>query len=163
MKVVNITLYEINELKGKAKENALIWIRNGNYGWSQQVEEDAKKYGITLVEWDIYRGTCKVDVKNGVETAIKIFEDYLETADIYQTAKSFMEERNKIEVYLGDDHYEQSQRFEENLRTFENALAKLYAVILRKEYDYQDSEEYCVETAQVNDWTFTEDGKFLRG
>lgn len=161
MKTVSINVYSLEELTGNAREKAIQWIREGNYDWSQQVEEDAKKYGVKLESWDIYRKEIQIKVENPVQTAIAIFEDYSEIAEIYQQARSFMDKRNEIEANPSDDHYEQSQRFEENAEIFRNHLGKMFLKNLIVEYDYQNTDEYCLDTAKANNWMFDAQGKFF--
>jgi hypothetical protein len=44
---------------------------------------------------------------------------------------------------------------------FQRALGKEYLSILRREYEYQTSEEAIIETIEANDYDFTEDGRIF--
>lgn len=163
-------LYKYDELSESAKQKAIegLWDTNVNENWWENMYEDASEVGIKITAFDIDRGNS-IDgefYEDACHTANKIKENHGESCETYKTAVSFLAERDEIvntapkdENGEFEDEYELDQKLDECENDFLKSILEDYLIMLRKEYEYQTSEESVLEAIKANDYEFTEDGK----
>jgi hypothetical protein len=164
MREVTVKVYKYSELSDKAKEKARDWfLENAVFDyWYDSTYEDAKQIGIEITGFDIDRGSfCNIDLLNGYnKTALLIIEQHGECCDTYIAAKEFLLEYGKLELD-SEGYVKDSEQKETIKETFHIALKNAYLSNLRKEYEYQTSEECIAEGMEANEYEFTENGKRL--
>ena len=112
-----------------------------DYNWWEFIEEDLNEIGLTLVEFDLGRGSfCRLEVKEDLHhTAKQILEHHGKECDTYISA----------EQYINDDL---------DAKEFLHELQEEYRIMLEKEYEYLCSEEYIKELCEINEHEFDENG-----
>ena len=180
-----ISTYSVDELEGKARENALEWLREGlDYEWYDSVFEDAKKCASILgIEiGDIYfsmdDGACfngKFTYAKGWKKALKkyapIDTELLRMGqELQKIQKPFMyglsgtidcNDRYKSTkaVFHWSDNTPES--IESDLSQAFTDFASWIYLNLEKEWDYLSSEEQLIETAKANDYAFDSEGRVV--
>ena len=181
-----IETYGIEELEGRAKENALEWLREGlDYEWWDSVYEDAKEVGECLgIRVDdisfsgFYSqgdGCCfsgYYTYRKGWKKALKDYapkgQELLRIGQKLQSIQrpTFYELGGAIN---GDDQYWRTNielhrqysgheaKINEVLRDFAHWIYKA----LQTEYEWLTSEEQLIETAEANGYLFDESGRVI--
>ena len=149
----------------KLVEN-LYGINTEGFDWWEWIYEDAATIGLKITGFDTDRGSyVEGDLtESALDVAKLIMENHGESCETYGTAKNFIEaeakERKAFESKEDyDEEYEESDEYEELELDFERDLKNDYLAMLRRDLEYQTSREGIVETIEVNDYDFTEDGK----
>ena len=168
MKKHTINLYGFEELSDEAKETAINnnYDINVDYDWWDFTSDDARIAGLTLIEFDTYRGTIKAKFNLGpLEVAANIIRDHGETCETYRIAERFLSDHAPIfSEYVNENSpdYESSE-LEDKLMGLENeflnGLQNEYLSLLVSEYEYLTSEEAIKETLISNEYTFTNSGE----
>lgn len=170
MKTITITLYEFNELSDPAKEKARDWYRNGalDYDWWDSIYNVAKRIGLKITSFDLDRARhAKGEFIHGaLETAHKIEKKHGESCETFQTAKFYLEQRDKLvdsaerdEPGEFVDESSLDRELDDLDTEFLRSLLEDYSIMLQKEYEYLLSDECVDETISANGYTFTESGK----
>ena len=169
MRTIRIKLYKFNELSESAKQKAIesLYDINVDYDWWESIYEDAENIGLKLTSFDLDRNRHAKGEFNlaANEVAANIFRDHGEDCQTYKTAASFMAEWEPVfNNYMDENHEDyESNESEEKLNDMEddflNSLLEDYRIMLNKEIEYQNSDEYIIETIEANDYEFTQDGK----
>lgn len=158
-----ITLYKYNELSDAAKEKARQWFLEGTYDDAQfafdDMKEDAKNIGLELTAWEYGRYARGRFIGGALECAEAVLKEHGETCETYKTAK---EHAAKLRQFSEDDADETSCEYDalkEAESEFLRALLEDYRVMLDKEMDHRQSEEYIAETIEANEYEFYENGE----
>lgn len=163
MKTITTNLYLFSELSKKAQEKAInsLCDINVDYEWWDGTYEDAKNIGLQITQFDIYRHIIEGEIiDSGIKTAELILSNHGDKTDTYLLALNFKSDYTALEDSITDDN-ERDVYFKQSDLTveFKKALLEEYLSILRKEYEYLTSRDAIVETIEINEYYFTEDGK----
>lgn len=170
MKTKTITLYQFNELEGKAREKVLQKHAsiNVDHQWWEFTLDDAKRIGLIISEFDTDH-YCNGKLEYSLhETCDKIKAEHGQECDTYKLADKYLaqwadlvkkySDGVKTDQVAEDKEYEFDQEADELEEDFRKALCEEYRIILRKEYEYLTSEEAIGETLVSNEYWFDEDG-----
>jgi hypothetical protein len=160
MKIVKTKVYQFKELSETAKKKALekLYDINVDYDWWDSVYDDAEQIGLKITSFDIYHKDITGELTLDIQESCKaIMENHGEKCETYKTAKTYLEQFNKI----SDENREDEN--EDLTAEYEHDLLEDYLVMLSNEYDYMTSEQAIVETIEANEYDFTEDGRIFRG
>ena len=170
-----IETYGIEELEGRAKENALDWLREGlDYDWWDFAFEYAKKCASILgIEIDdIYfsgfysqgDGACfngRFSYAKGWKKALKMY------APIDRELVRMAQELQAIQApyfYNLSGAIDCNERYNmpvEDLSQVFTDFAHWIYRSLEKEYEWLTSEEQLIETAKANGYAFDSDGRIV--
>jgi hypothetical protein len=171
--IVKTKVYKFDELPEDAKEKALekLYDINVNYDWYEFTYEDAKQVGLIIEEFDIDRGSyCRGKFTESAEsTAQLIIDNHGIDCETYKTAQAYLKERDEVvDIAERDENgeFEDENALDDKLdeldAEFKKSIFQDYLIILRKEYEYQSSEEAIKETIEANDYEFTIEGNIYR-
>ncbi len=162
MKTHTITTYSYDELRERAKENAInnLYDLNVMDQWWDSVYEDAKNIGLQITEFDLDRYTKGDFINSAFDTAMLIIDNHGENTETYQTAINYLEDRDCLYCGGGKGEWYIDGKLEDLDIEFLRSLCEdYYSIILQKEYEFLCSRETIEETIRVNEYEFTEDGK----
>ena len=168
MRTATINYYKFDELSDKAKERARDWWRQSGleHDWWDSIYEDAERVGVKITgfdtgrSWDItgdFIGTPE-------ETANKILAEHGEDSDTAAEARHYLKTVAEFMASAEKDEYGELATYaldnekDEIDRELLRALLEEYLTILRKEEEYQLSDEAADEMIVANEYEFTEDG-----
>ena len=189
METKQITVYDIEELTGKARERALDWLREGlDYEWWDCTYEDAKKcadcIGIEIDKiyfsgfWSQGDGACfkgKYAYRKGWKKALKGYapmdKELLKIGQALQDLQKPLFYNAQCDISCNDRYFRTSADFywndptpediqEDFSQLFTDFASWIYEQ-LAKEYDWLSSEKQLIETAQANGYQFDEYGRIL--
>lgn len=162
------TLYTFKELPWNIQDKVLQNLAdiNVNYEWWNGVYDDAKSIGIKITGFDIDRGSyCNGEFLLAAnEVAANIFRDHGENCETYKTATDFMAEWEPVFANYMDESspdyesYESENKLQEIESEFLRSLLEDYRIILQHEYEYLASEPAIIETIEINQYEFDENG-----
>lgn len=189
MQTISVELFSVNELSEKARQKAIEKYRNyGDVDLTctvEYIEEILTCLGFESPKIS-YTGFCSQgdglsftsdnwQYKKGMLDSIKqatTNKDVLEWAHcLYSESKdtffrlSFCVERissrysHSNTVTVANYHYDLSDKQIEWLNHIKNGLCLVFYRMLEKDYDYQLSDEYIIESLSSNDVLFLESGK----
>lgn len=167
MRTIETVVYKFDELSENAKKKAIAELADINVdcNWYEFIYEDAKNIGLKITSFDIDRANyCKAEFIDGAEICANlIIANHGETCDSHNTTKKFLEDIQKAIKENADRMYVYgvpALTTEDDVRdNFLRAISEDYLSMLKKEYEYQTSEEAIINTIKTNDYEFTEDGK----
>lgn len=163
------TYYKFSELSDEAKERARDWWREGalHYDWWDCIYEDAAQVGIKITGFDTGR-SCDIEghfTDAPERVAEKIIAGHGEHTGTAAEARAYQKTLAEFMAGAEKDEYGELSTYaldnekDEIDREFLRALLEEYLTILRKEEEYQLSDEVADEMMVANDYEFTEDGK----
>ena len=157
MRKIEVMLYEFRELNDAAKEKAIEHFRDFNvdYEWWSNSYDGMAECGIVIHEFDTYRGTIKSDIDDKYETAQTIISDWCETSILHVLSKQFLLDREALVKHL-DKFQPELNDLEVN---YHHDINQEMLKMLREEYEYLTSDEAVIESIEINNYEFTEDGK----
>lgn len=169
MKIIEIKVYQIDELSDEAKQIAIEELANINvdYDWWNFTYEDAKNIGLKITEFDLERNR-HCDGKffdEPKDVAKKIIEQHGESCGTYKTATNYLAEISLITTKYGtitiDEEIQElyEQEMFDAVEEFLQDLLEDYLILLQNEYEYLTSEEAIIETIKANEYEFLETGK----
>ncbi len=182
-----IETYGIEELEGRAKENALDWLREGlDYEWYDFVFEDAKKCASILgIEIDnIYfsgfysqgDGACfngRFSYAKGWKKELKAYAPIdAELLRIGQELQAIQKPffynlsgtvdcNERYKTTKAVFHWSDNNVSEDDLSQVFTDFASWIYLNLEKEWDYLSSEEQLIETAKAYDYAFDSEGRIV--
>lgn len=170
MKQITVNLYQYSELEDKAKEKARDWWLSGQSvkDWSDATTDDAAQIGLKIMGFDVGRGkTCEGKFIAGAEEcAHNIEKNHGEDTETFKTAKAYLSERDKIiesapkdEDGEWKDERELDNKLDECDKEFLDSLLGDYLILLRKDFEYCQSDDYIAEATEANEYTFTANGE----
>lgn len=160
-------VYKFDELSDKAKQRVIDqhadFLSQEDWWW-QDTYDEAEGLGFKITEFDINRGNyIKLELTTSwPEVAEKIVGDHGESCETFKIAKAFLIARYKIvDEEPKDEGGEFVSEFELDAcdKEFARDIGEDYLQLLRKEYEYQTSDEQVIESIKANDYDFTEDGQ----
>ena len=171
MRTAQINYYNFNELSDRAKDTARDWWRQGalDYGWWEYTYEDAAQIGLKITGFDTGR-SCEITgdfIGTADETADKILAEHGDRCNTWAEANAYKKTVAEFMATAEKDEdgelatYALENEREGIDREFLRALLEEYLVTLRKEEEYQLSEEVVDELLIANGYEFTEDGKIV--
>jgi hypothetical protein len=152
-----VYLYKFDELdsEGKAKALESFYDINVDYEWWDYIYDDAKEIGLVIDGFDISRnnisGSLTLSLKSSCEA---IISEHGPSSETYKTASSFLKKFLENEDNEDFDYIEEKGLEDE----YKRAILEDYLILLRKEYEYQTSEQTIVESIRAGDYLFQEDG-----
>lgn len=155
MREQTIKLYQYSELSDEAKEKARQWYMNiddGLWAW-ENTTDDAKNIGLVLESLSRDERNQGSFEKSALDCAERIIKEHGEGCETRKTAEKYI----KALRVLPEEGLEDAYQGIEDM--FLQAILEDYRVMLEKEQEYQQSEEYIAETMAANEYEFTEDGK----
>lgn len=182
-----IETYGIEELEGRAKENALEWLREGlDYEWYDSVFEDAKKcaecLGIEVDNiyfsgfWSQCDGACfkgKYAYRKGWKKALKGYapmdKELLKIGQALQDLQKPLFYNAQCDISCNDRYFRTSADFGfygkyETEKDFSQLFTDFASWIynqLEKEWEWLSSEDQLIETAKANGYAFDSDGRIV--
>lgn len=171
MRTAQINYYNFNELSDRAKDTARDWWRQGalDYDWYDCTYEDAALVGLKITSFDTGR-SCEISgdfTGTPEETAAKIIADHGEDTGTAAEARHYLKTLGEFLTTAEKDEdgelatYALEADREDIDKEFLRALLEEYLTNLRKEEEYQLSDEVADEMIVANDYEFTEDGKIV--
>jgi len=164
MRIKEVKLYHFNELSAEAQDNAIenLSYINTDDDWYQSTYEDANESALlTISEFDIDRYSIKGNfIESAEDSANAIVKNHGDMCDTFKTATNYLKELSTLKgIHSVADMDDEDLDTDEIDKEFLHAILEDYLVILRKEFEYQNSREAIIETIEANEYEFTEDGK----
>lgn len=155
MRKIEVMLYEFSELSEAAKEKAIERFRylNVDYEWWSCSFDGVAECGIVIHEFDMYSGKIRSVIDDKYETAKTVISDWGETMGLHVLSKQFMLDRDALVEKYGDDADLDNLESE-----YHHDIDQEMIKMLREEYDYLTSDEAVIESIEINNYEFTEDG-----
>ena len=164
MRKIEVMLYEFRELNDAAKEKAIEHFRDFNvdYDWWSNTYDGMAECGIVIREFDTYRGTIWSDIPDKYETAKTVISDIpdkYEKSDFHVLSKQFLLDREAL-VEKYDEPFILLEDESDLLKSkYHYDLNEVILKMLRDEYEYLTSDEAIIDSIEINEFEFTEDGK----
>jgi hypothetical protein len=169
MRTETINIYKFDELSDRAKDRARDWWREGalHYDWWDCTYEDAAQIGLKITGFDTGR-SCEIEgdfIGTAEESADKILAEHGDRCDTWAEANAYKKTLAEFMATAEKDEdgelatYALEADKEDIDKEFLRALLEEYLSTLRKEEEYQLSDEVAEEMLVANDYEFTEDGK----
>ena len=172
MRTETIKIYSFEELRKKAKENAIERNRTMNveHDWWDSKYEVMKEVGVEIDSFEIYYGNINITIDYSEDTAIKTIDYFGEGMEVVKISKRFIADRDALIKKLGEgndiDGYSVKEEFideyDEEIEYLEDEYRKEMSeeilTWLRNEYEYLQTDEAVAETLIENDYEFTEYG-----
>mgnify|MGYP001615990366 FL=1 len=166
MRIKKIKVYTFDELSDKAKEKAINWYREGNdlsYTW-EDMQADAKNIGLKL------KGTHQESmdgdfIESASVCADAILREHGKMCETYKTAQKFITEHEKIwadyreKEAKGEDTNQIEYEIEDCKDEFLKSILEDYRIMQEKDEEYQNSDEVVIESIQINEYEFDENGE----
>jgi hypothetical protein len=158
-------------LSKEAQEKAIEELSDINvnsYEWWETTFDDAKEVGLQITSFDIDRRQCEGNFIESAEEVCKlILENHGASCGTYQDAeiyKSDLEREKRLNLIknVGEECPEDFLDTEELDSDFLETLLEDYRLILSQEYSYLTSREAVIQSIEVNNWEFLENGKLDR-
>jgi len=165
MKTIEINVYKFEELDKQTKEKVIDnnrYINVEDTFWYDWIQDDFNRLGLEIENFDISRGGyVNIYISNLEDTSKNIIKEFGDSVHIKQTAKSYIDEYNKIQANFKND-----EDIEREVEILDDQYIKRYSdnilSYLRDEYDYQISDEAIIETIEANDYNFTWNGEIFK-
>lgn len=162
MREVKTKVYLYAELSEKAKDKAREWwlsVDDGSWAWDSTAE-DAQQIGLKITSLDPRHTNEGEFITSARDTVRLILENHGPECETYKTAERYKKAFDDLQKFLDADDYDSFHEQSENTEhEFLHELLEDYRVMLEKEQEYQQSEEYIAETMEANAYEFTKDGK----
>ena len=162
MRTATVNVFEFNELSDKAKEVARNWYREATAGedWWDSVYEDASEIGLKLAGFDIGPAFYAMGSLTGThsETAAKIVATHGKSCHTHKLACAFQQDSGYI-AENASRGVESEYTPDELEATFLRDLLHAYAVNLRQQSEYNESDECIDENIVGGEYDFTANGK----
>jgi hypothetical protein len=171
MRTAQINYYKFDELSDKAKDRARDWWIQGalQYDWWDCIFDDAAGIGLKITGFDTGR-SCEITgdfIGTAEESADKILAEHGDRCDTWAEANAYKKTVAEFMATAEKDEYGELATYalenerEDIDREFLRALLEEYLVMLRKEEEYQLSDEVGEEMIRANEYEFTEDGAIV--
>ena len=175
MRTIEVKVFTFDELSDKAKQNAIeTWSGGQEYFWGDEAIESLKQFvdhfNGNLSNWNIdfldpYRNEYKLDLPKGMEDE-EILNLILSLGS-YNKDTLKGDGECKLSGYCMDESLGDGIREswfndgERDLRELVMAGINQWEIDVRKDCEYQCSEEYFAECCEANEYEFTEDGELI--
>ena len=160
MRKIEVMLYEFRELNESAKEKAIERFRDFNvdYDWWSNTYDGMAECGIVIHEFDTHRGTIWSDIPDKYETAKTVISDWGEKSDFHVLSKQFLLDREALIEKYGEPFILLDDESDLLKSKYHYDLNEEMLKMLREEYEYLTSDEAVIESIEINNYEFTEDG-----
>jgi len=156
MEVVELQIFQFNELDEKAKDKAREWYRQDiEYPWFDEAKDSLKAFcdhfRVTVKDWSLgdNQGYVKTDAEQSHFRGIKLSD---QDRDAMPTGFTF-----DCDLFM--NFYDEFKRTGDAKGAFDTAIFK-FVIAVRNDVESYYSDESADETIMANEWTFTEQGKF---
>jgi hypothetical protein len=156
MEVIELQIFQLNELDEQAKNKARDWYRQDiEYPWFDEAKDSLKAFcdhfGVSLRDWNLGdgRGYVKTDAEQRHFRGVKLSE---QDRDAMPTGFTF-----DCDLFM--NFYDEFKRTGDAKDAFDTALFK-FVIAVRNDVESYYSDESADETIMANEWTFTKEGKF---
>jgi hypothetical protein len=156
MQVVEIQIFHFNELEERAKEKAREWYRvSCDYPWYDEAMDSLRAFcdhfGVKVRDYSIGddRGFVTTDAEQRHFRGVKLSEQ----------VRDFMPTGLWLDCELFMHFYDEFKNTGDAKAAFEDALYNFTRAV-RNDVDSYYSDETIEESMEINEWTFTADGKF---
>ncbi len=141
MEVIQIEVFEFDELSDAAKDKARAWYAEFalDYEWWDSVYEDAENIGLKITGHGDHNVQGRF-VMSATDTANLILSEYGNSCGTSRSAERFLDDVTDEAEFLRD-------------------LCEDYRIMLNNEAEYLTSNESVDEAIRANEYTFTADGK----
>lgn len=148
--IITKTYLKFEELSEKQQSKVLDKLRDINidHEWYDSIYEDAKNIGAKISGFDLGRGN-DIDFKfvlNAELVAKAIIENHGKICDTYKLAKAFKKDVKKMS--------EESEEYDDLVRAFEKDIGEEFLSMLKKDFEYYQTDESVKETILANDYEF---------
>lgn len=158
METITLNLYKFSELSEDAKKKAIekhLYI-NVDHEWWDFIYYNAKKIGIKISAFDIYRKDIDVKfIEDAEDVANNIIKDYGKNHSMTKLSEKFIEDYTNL-VTADEVSASDVEDIEEE---FLKDIGEEYLSMLQQDYDYYTSDEAIAETLEANEYDFLETGK----
>ncbi len=173
MKTVSINTYKFGELSEEAQQKAIehLYDINVDNNWWEFVYDDAKTIGLKITGFALDRNNyCNGELYESMPECCRlIIANHGECCSTYKKAIAYLSDYDSLvekysdginkDIVAEDNIWEFDQEADELESEFLKDILDDYASILQSNYEYETSEEAIIETIEVNDYDFLEDGK----
>lgn len=161
MKEVIVQTYKFSELSDDAKKKAIEkhWDKMIEWDWWEFIYEDAKRIGLKINAFDVYRKSIDITYQDDPEdVANTILKEYGHSMDIRNLATEYIARYKQIEQLVDEDEILPSDELEQLNEDFLHDLGECFLIFLNSEYEWRTSDEAIGEELEINDYDFTADG-----
>lgn len=178
MRTIETQVFTYDELSESAKEKARNWWREASQhdDWVEPILEDADNIGLRIKEFDLDRGV-KASFKQYAEsTAVACMQDHGAECETYKDSEQFLldlktkkeamessiaalEESGDPDDKIADIESDFDDWLEDREAEYLHDMSENYRIMLNREYEYVNSDDYVEETIRANEYEFTADGK----
>lgn len=161
MKEVIVQTYKFSELSDDAKKKAIEkhWDKMIEWDWWEFIYEDAKRIGLKINGFDVYRKSIDITYQDDPEdVANTILKEYGHSMDILNLATEYIARYKQIEQLVDEDEILPSDELEQLNEDFLHDLGECFLIFLNSEYEWRTSDEAIGEELEINDYDFTADG-----
>ena len=167
---VTFKVFEFEELSDEAQKRAIEQFRymNVDYGWWDSVYDMAEEIGFTITSFDIdYRSIIKGELNLSILDSFKLIrKNWSRNSELYKISKDYVRDFIKAyrEMKANDDELTVEDFIDEDEARdleceYKKAILEEFISILRKEYDYQTSDEAIGIFLIDNEYEFYQNGK----
>lgn len=156
MEIVELQIFQFNELDDQAKEKAREWHRcNISYPWFDEAKDSLKAFcdhfNVTVKDWSLgdMRGYVKTDAEQRHFRGVKLSE---QDANAMPTGLW-------LDCELFNYFYHKFSQTGDAKSAFDDALHNFVKAVAR-DVEYFYSDESVDEHIETNMWTFTKEGKY---
>lgn len=159
MEIVEIAVYTFDELEDEAKEKAREWWRRDlDYPWFKEAIDSIRAFvhhfDAELEDWSIGSGSGRDYIKTSAT------KDNFRGVKLKDIHRDYMPTGYCLDADLWGEFYRVFENTGDAKYAFEQALEEAILGIQR-DIDYQYSDECVDETLIINEYRFTETGKFF--
>jgi len=169
MRTKQYNVYKFNELSKEAQEQAIYNLQDINvaHNWWSYIYGMFQQCGIKIKSFDIYRYQIEIEFIEDIEDVFsKLIKDFaLYPAEHIASRYQLMIERKKQEalnnegVDPSDFSVECEETYDDICDSFKHKIKNEIFDTLKKDYDYLTSEKSIVETIELNDYDFLDNGE----
>jgi hypothetical protein len=157
MQVVELKIFEFNELSDDAKEKAREWYRHDmDYHWGdeslQSIQAFCDHFRIQLITWSV-APYCTPDYH------ADYFNSHFRGMKLKDFERDHMPTGYCLDCDLWMTFYDEFKRTGSAKIAFDKALWAGF-IAWRNDMEAQLKPDYIDEHIQINQWTFTKDGKY---
>jgi hypothetical protein len=159
MRTIEIQVYAFSELSDAAKQRARDWYRDGaDYTWRSRESQQSlvhfcDQFGAILKEWSI-GAYCPIDYTLHAPPAL------FRGLKLSELDRNAMPTGYYLDATLYTTFYDEWKRTSDPCAAFDAAIYAAFKA-WRDDMEWQLSDEAVDESIEINEYAFTEDGKFF--
>jgi hypothetical protein len=157
MEIVELQIFEFNELSDEAKEKAREWYRHDmDYHWGDESQDSIKAFcnhfGVKLINWS-------VAPYSSPDYHAEYFNSHFRGMKLKDFERDHMPTGYCLDCDLWMTFYDEFKRTGSAKTAFDKALWAGF-IAWRNDMEAQLEDDYIDDHIQINEWTFTAEGKF---